>query len=45
MKSDEKIEEQNAEEWLQEFLKHRKKGREFTLAEIKKYEEESYDLP
>ena len=36
---------QNTEEWLKSFLKYKKKGKEFTLQDIKRYEEESYDLP
>ncbi len=37
--------QQNPEEWLKSFLKYRKKGKSMTLKDIKRYEEESYDLP
>ena len=37
--------QQNSEEWLRSFLKYRKKGKGLTLKDIKRYEEESYDLP
>lgn len=36
--------EKDIDAFFKEFFKYRKKGREFTLKEIKKYEEESYDL-
>ena len=47
MRGDEIIikKKQNAEEWLKSFLKYRKKGKGLTLKELKRYEEESYDLP
>ena len=38
------IRKQDPEKWLQEFLKYRKKGKGLTLKELKKIEEESYDL-
>lgn len=37
--------QQTPEEWLKNFLKYRKKGKEMTLEEIKKIEDESYDVP
>ena len=37
--------EQDAKEWLKNFLRYRKKGKSMTLQELKKIEEESYDLP
>ncbi|MEK6850202.1 MAG: AbrB/MazE/SpoVT family DNA-binding domain-containing protein [Nanoarchaeota archaeon] len=37
--------QRSPKEWLDAFLKYRKKGREFTLRELKRIEEESYDLP
>lgn len=37
--------EKDIDAFFKEFFKYQKKGREFTLKEIKKYEEESYDLP
>jgi AbrB family looped-hinge helix DNA binding protein len=36
---------QTAEEWLKHFLRYRKKGKSMTLEELKKIEDESYDLP
>ena len=36
---------ESSEKWLSEFLKYRKKGQEMSLKELKKIEEESYDLP
>ncbi|MEK6896501.1 MAG: AbrB/MazE/SpoVT family DNA-binding domain-containing protein [Nanoarchaeota archaeon] len=37
--------QQNPKEWLKNFLKYRKKGKELTLGELRRIEEESYDLP
>ena len=37
--------QQNGEEWLKHFLRYQKKGKSLTLKEMKKIEEESYDLP
>ncbi len=37
--------QQDGNAWLKDFLKYRKKGREITLKELKKIEDESYDLP
>lgn len=37
--------QQSPEEWLTDFLKYRKIGKGITLKDIKRYEEESYDLP
>jgi len=37
--------EEEAKDFIKEFLKHRKKGKSITLEEIKKIEDESYDLP
>ncbi len=37
--------EQDAEEFLKEFTKYRRKGKNIALQELKKLEEESYDLP
>ena len=39
------IPQKNSKEWLNDFLKYRKKGRELTLKDLKKIEDESYDLP
>lgn len=36
---------QTADEWMKNFLKYRKKGKSMTLEELKKIEDESYDLP
>ena len=36
---------QTAEEWMKHFLRYRKKGKSMTLEELKKIEDESYDLP
>jgi len=37
--------EKNNKEWFNNFIKYRKKGKEITLKDLKKIEEESYDLP
>lgn len=37
--------EKNNKEWFNNFIKYRKKGKEITLKNLKKIEEESYDLP
>lgn len=37
--------EDSSEDFLKEFFKHRKKGKSLTLKDLKKIEEESYDLP
>jgi len=37
--------QQDPKEWLKEFLKYRKRGKGLTLKELKKIEDESYDLP
>jgi len=34
-----------SEDFIKEFLKHRRKRKEITLEELKKIEDESYDLP
>jgi AbrB family looped-hinge helix DNA binding protein len=36
--------EQSAEKWLKDYLKYRKKGKEISLEELKKIQDESYDL-
>ena len=36
--------QQDPKEWLKSVLKYRKKGKEMTLEELKKIEDESYDL-
>lgn len=37
--------ENNSEQAMREFLKHKKVGKSLTLKDLKKIEEESYDLP
>lgn len=37
--------EQTSEEFMKKFLQYRKKGKSPTTQELKKLEEESYDLP
>ncbi|MEK6898723.1 MAG: AbrB/MazE/SpoVT family DNA-binding domain-containing protein [Nanoarchaeota archaeon] len=40
-----KIKSKKEENWLKQFLRYQKKGKSLTLKELKKIEEESYDLP
>ena len=37
--------EQDVQKFLKHFLRYRKKGKSLTLEELKKIEDESYDLP
>lgn len=37
--------EDNVDKFLKEFFKYKKKGRSLTLKDLKKLEDESYDLP
>lgn len=37
--------QQTGEEWLKSFLKYQKKGKSLTLRELKRIEEDGYDLP